>query len=73
MHCYACDKLLNNPELDGVTGRYYCSECFEPTIVEQFRLANKEYIRPFVFETEEVSQEKPQEKWTESDENDSSY
>ena len=28
--------------MDRPTGRYYCSQCFAPTVEEQFRQARKE-------------------------------
>lgn len=45
MHCFACDRLLENPSMDRPTGRFYCSECFEPTVSEIQRIASKdEYL-----------------------------
>lgn len=38
MHCYCCDRHLEQPVYDKLTDRYYCSTCLEPTIDEQLSL-----------------------------------
>lgn len=56
-----------------MTNRFYCSQCFEPTIEEQFRLANQDYIPPedeYENMPEEYQPEESTPKWTEEDEND---
>ena len=42
MKCFACDKDVSGDDMDRPTGRYYCSQCFAPTVEEQFRQARKE-------------------------------
>lgn len=61
MHCFACNILLNNPQLDKPTGRYYCDACLESTVEVQLKLAGKDYY-DFTFietETEKVPFENP--------------
>ena len=57
MHCYACDREVSGDDLDRPTGRYYCSECFAPTIDEQFRQARKEFNESVFSFEEEFDQE----------------
>lgn len=41
MRCYACDMSVEG-EPDKDTGRWYCVECFQPTIEEQLRLSGSD-------------------------------
>lgn len=38
MHCFACDRHLEQPVYDKLTDRYYCGACLETTIAEQLAL-----------------------------------
>lgn len=43
MHCFACNKELQNDVIDDKpTGRYYCTECFAFTVDEQLRILEAE-------------------------------
>jgi hypothetical protein len=42
LRCFACDKDLTAEIVDRPTNRYYCVECFEPTIDEMLRLLELE-------------------------------
>lgn len=67
MHCYACDKTLINSALpDPPTTRYYCEECFQPTLEEQLRLAGKDYIPDISDESLNIVEEEPH-KWSEEE------
>ena len=59
MHCYCCNILLSNPQLDKPTGRYYCEECLAPSVEEQLRLAGKDYNPDFEHVVEEEKVEVP--------------
>lgn len=59
MHCFACNVLLSNPQLDKPTGRYYCDPCIEPSVEEQLRLAGKDYYDFTAEPVEELEVEAP--------------
>jgi hypothetical protein len=43
LRCFACDCLLPlSVAEDRPTGRLYCTDCFNPTLDEQLRLAGLE-------------------------------
>jgi hypothetical protein len=43
MRCYACDiNLAEATPVDQHTGRWYCAECFEPTLEVQLAAMSKE-------------------------------
>ena len=70
MRCYACNRPVSEENWDKPTGRYYCTECFIPTIEEQFKALGDwegsiKIVEEYVTEEEQEPQEETeeQEEW----------